>query len=87
MMQNSFKQIAMGKLLQPQGERLYVIYKVKEAESCKEDVLEKVDVDVGFDVLDNKIEVWLKCIGLLEFAWLPWETWEKKKFAKGKLGH
>ncbi|MCO5577908.1 hypothetical protein L7F22_031743 [Adiantum nelumboides] len=53
----------------------------EEAESISEE--ESVEMVVAaFDPNQEETHVWLKRIGLYEFACLPWDAWAKNKFAE-----
>lgn len=55
--------------------------KVSEAQSAD------TEVDDSIDLHEDETRVWLKRIGLLEYAQLPWSAWQQNKFAEEQIKH
>lgn len=79
-------QVAMEELLNPKPEKVCSIEESDDGDSGGDDV-EEVQVVEKFDTKDKETEVWLKRIGLYDYACLPWAIWEKNEFAERQHDH
>ena len=63
----------------------------EEGESAEEETVQEeeasFDTEEGIDITNREAQVWLKCIGLLEYARLPWPLWESNPNAEVQLAH
>ena len=45
----------------------------------------EIEEDEGMDVQEEETEVWLKRIGLYNFAQLPWKVWQQNAYAEKQM--
>ncbi|MCO5548972.1 hypothetical protein L7F22_002436 [Adiantum nelumboides] len=87
MTQTRSMKVAMAELVRPRRDSMHNVEESEGAEWGGEDAVEELEVDENFDVHDKDTEVWLRRVGLYDYACLPWALWEKNEFAEQQLCH
>ncbi|MCO5564719.1 hypothetical protein L7F22_018386 [Adiantum nelumboides] len=73
--------MAMEELFKSRQQENHVEVQSDEAESMSDEESVETTV-VAFDPNKEETQVWLKRIGLYEFACLPWDAWTENEFAE-----